>query len=149
MYLPYQNVHAPNQAPPDWELNNYSYFGAGNTYANMLHMLDSGCANVTAALRKRSFWGNSLLLFTADNVRTRSPSAIVCPFHIYSGFLPHARVDLGAGWHWWRWQQPSTARAQARPVSAHPPTLNLSLVLSYGPRAVCFHIIRNLETMHD
>ena len=67
MYLPYQNVHAPNQAPPDWELNNYSTFAAGNTYANMLHMLDEGCANVTAALRQRSFWDNTLLLFTADN----------------------------------------------------------------------------------
>ena len=97
MYLPYQNVHAPNQAPPDWELNNYSYFGAGNTYANMLHMLDSGCANVTAALRKRSFWGNSLLLFTADNVRTRSPSAIVCPFHIAASCLTHEWIWAQGG----------------------------------------------------
>jgi arylsulfatase A-like enzyme len=31
LYLPYQNVHAPNQAPPDWELINGSSFAAGNT----------------------------------------------------------------------------------------------------------------------
>lgn len=67
MYLPYQNVHAPNQLPPAWEVNNYSQFGAGNTYANMLHMLDSGLANVTAALKGAGLWDTTLLLFTADN----------------------------------------------------------------------------------
>jgi arylsulfatase A-like enzyme len=38
-----------------------------HTYANMLHMLDSGVANVTAALTARGLWANTLLLFTADN----------------------------------------------------------------------------------
>ena len=33
----------------------------------MLHMLDSGVANVTAALTARGLWANTLLLFTADN----------------------------------------------------------------------------------
>ena len=57
----YQNVHAPNQLPPLWEVKNFSgpFFGdsaAGHTYANMLHMLDSGVANVTAALTTAGMW---------------------------------------------------------------------------------------------
>ncbi len=105
LYLPYQNVHAPNQLPPSWEVRNFSgpFFGdstAGyalfsssvlwhcsalhgkgksivacqmwpfysrHTYANMLHMLDSGLANVTAALSTKGMWSNTLLLFSADN----------------------------------------------------------------------------------
>ena len=38
-----------------------------NTYANMLHMLDSGCANVSDALTQQGMWSNTLMLFTADN----------------------------------------------------------------------------------
>lgn len=38
-----------------------------HTYANMLHMLDSGVANVTAALSEKGMWSTTLLLFSADN----------------------------------------------------------------------------------
>eukprot|EP01052_Picozoa_sp_SAG31_P017655 SAG31_NODE_1217_length_9319_cov_20.281345_6_plen_151_part_00 len=66
IYLPFQNVHAPNQAPPDFELSNFSTFAAGNTYANMLHMLDLGCKNVTEALKTKGLWQKTLMLFTAE-----------------------------------------------------------------------------------
>ena len=33
----------------------------------MLHMLDGGVSNVTAALRSQGMWMNTLMLFTADN----------------------------------------------------------------------------------
>jgi hypothetical protein len=99
LYLPYQNVstcfvlldlwpmracsrsstlcqvHAPNDLPPAWEQHNYSTFGAGSTYANMLHQLDEGCANVTSALRKQGLWNNSVVLFTADNVSMPAASS--------------------------------------------------------------------------
>lgn len=74
MYLPYQNVHSPNQEPAPWETNEYPAWSPGRgqestmqIYANMLDMLDSGLGNVTAALKHAGYWNNTLLVFSADN----------------------------------------------------------------------------------
>lgn len=37
------------------------------TFAGMLSAVDEGIANVTAALKRRNMWDNTLLVFTADN----------------------------------------------------------------------------------
>lgn len=74
LYLPYQNVHSPNQEPAPWETFEYPHWSPGRgsekemqVYANMLHMLDSGCGNVSHALKARGMWNSTLMVFSADN----------------------------------------------------------------------------------
>lgn len=74
LYLPYQNVHSPNQNPAPWETHSYPSWSPGRgeektmqIYANMLDMLDSGLANVSAALTSEGMWSDTLLVFSADN----------------------------------------------------------------------------------
>jgi len=66
MYFAVQNVHAPYQMPPTCETQEYPLMW-DNTYANMLHALDSATANVTSALQKAGIWDSTLVLWTADN----------------------------------------------------------------------------------
>jgi len=66
LHMMYQNVHSPYTMPPGWEDHNYPKMW-DNTYANMLHMLDEGVGNITAALKAQGMWDNTLLLFSADN----------------------------------------------------------------------------------
>lgn len=66
LYLPYQNTHAPYELPPAWEVQAFPEMW-DHTYANMIHMLDTAVKNVTEALVSEGLWGNTLLVFTADN----------------------------------------------------------------------------------
>ena len=68
IYFAIQNVHAPFQLPPADQVAEYPAMGDKfHTYANMLHMLDEGVANLTAALQRKQMWESTLMLFTADN----------------------------------------------------------------------------------
>merc|ERR1712048_1033158 len=74
LHLAYQAVHGPFTDPPEWERVPYNpEFCRQESnkncekYANMLHVLDTGIANVTAALQRRSLWEHTLLLFVSDN----------------------------------------------------------------------------------
>ena len=69
LYLPYQNVHSPDQSPAPWETHSYPSWSPGRgeektmqIYANMLDMLDSGLGNVSAALSSAGMWTNTLLV---------------------------------------------------------------------------------------
>ena len=55
MYYAIQNVHSPYTLPPSWEVNAYPKIW-DNTYANMLHMMDSMVGNVTDALKDEDMW---------------------------------------------------------------------------------------------
>mmetsp|Transcript_33133 Transcript_33133/g.100191 ORF Transcript_33133/g.100191 Transcript_33133/m.100191 type:complete len:713 (-) Transcript_33133:78-2216(-) len=66
IHLTYQNVHAPYVAPPDWECHQYPEMW-NFVFANMVHMLDSGIGNVTAAWKQAGLWDNTLMVFSADN----------------------------------------------------------------------------------
>ena len=70
LYLPYQNVHSPDTLPPEWETMDFPGFGPTelHVYANMIHMLDQGVMNVSAALKARpGMWEATLVVFCADN----------------------------------------------------------------------------------
>ena len=68
LFLALQNVHAPYELPPAWQVRDYPKMGATfHVYANMLALLDDAVANVTAALRRASLYDSTLMLFSADN----------------------------------------------------------------------------------
>lgn len=66
LHLAYQNVHSPYVNPPDWECHAFPKMWDA-VFANMLHLLDDGIRNVTAAIRSAGLWNNSLIIFSADN----------------------------------------------------------------------------------
>ena len=73
--LRYQGVHGPYVNPPAWEQVPNSTANqriCGAKYAcqimeSMVSVVDSGVANVTAALKAKGMWDNTLLIFFADN----------------------------------------------------------------------------------
>ena len=69
LYLAYQAVHSPAQAPEEY-VAPYKAMGLkGNRviYAGMVACLDEGIANVTTALENKGMLDNTLIIFTADN----------------------------------------------------------------------------------
>lgn len=73
--LRYQGVHGPYVEPPVWEQvanSSSNNFLCGPTYScqimeSMVSVVDSGIANVTAALKAKGMWNDTLVVFFADN----------------------------------------------------------------------------------
>lgn len=57
-YLPWQNVHAPYQAPLAWR---------GDVLRGMLAATDDALGNMASTLKAKGMWDNSVLLYCADN----------------------------------------------------------------------------------
>jgi len=68
VYLPFQSVHAPLQAPAKY-IDKYPASMNKNrrTYAGMVSALDDAVARVEAAYVRAGIWNNTLLVFTTDN----------------------------------------------------------------------------------
>ena len=70
LYLPYQAVHWPLEAPPQY-VDRYRGRTGGDTRRQlvcaMAKALDDGVGQVTAALKRRGMWDDSLVLFSSDN----------------------------------------------------------------------------------
>ncbi|XP_068685136.1 arylsulfatase B-like isoform X2 [Montipora foliosa] len=68
LYLPFQNVHFPGQAPQKY-IDKYSFIDdkQRRTYAAMLDIVDEAIGNVTSSLKKAGLWQNTLFIFTTDN----------------------------------------------------------------------------------
>lgn len=68
LYLPFQNVHFPVQAPQRY-IDKYGFINdtTRKTYAAMLDIVDEAIGNVTKSLEKAGLWENTLLIFTTDN----------------------------------------------------------------------------------
>ena len=67
MYIPFQNTHAPFQVPARYENPARTPHGNKRTYLGMGSCMDEGIGNITAALKARGLWENTLLVFSADN----------------------------------------------------------------------------------
>ena len=68
LYLPYQAVHAPLQAPRDeFESIKKSRNSVRDVYRAMLSRLDKGVQRVVKELKRRELWNNTILIFSTDN----------------------------------------------------------------------------------
>eukprot|EP00937_MAST-01D_sp_MAST-1D-sp2_P000661 g661.t1 len=74
MYLAWQAIHSPDEAPPAYERAFKSTIpdtkdGVGQhrrTVAGMIAALDEGMGNVTAALKSAGLFNDTLIFFTAE-----------------------------------------------------------------------------------
>ena len=67
VHLAHQAVHAPITDVPEWEACPERNKFWDPVYADMLHVLDSSLANVTAALQDAGLWEQTLLIALSDN----------------------------------------------------------------------------------
>lgn len=70
LYLPYQNVHWPLEAPTEY-IEMYRNTTGGSHERNMvcamIKILDDGVGNVTSALRSAGIYNNTVVIFSSDN----------------------------------------------------------------------------------
>ena len=70
LYLPYQAVHWPLQAPPRY-VALYANKTGGNHARQMLcamaKCMDDGIGNITRAMKSKAMWENTVVIFTSDN----------------------------------------------------------------------------------
>ena len=83
LYLAYNAVHAPKQAPPE----DIKKFDTGDPDRDilmaMLKHLDDGVGNVIAALKKEGVWDNTLLFFLTDNGGSKAMHAVNTPLRAW------------------------------------------------------------------
>ncbi|XP_078357482.1 arylsulfatase B-like [Oculina patagonica] len=68
LYLAFQNVHAPAQAPEEY-VDKYHFVAdrERRTYAAMVDIVDEAIGNVTQAMQQAGLWEDTLMIVTTDN----------------------------------------------------------------------------------
>ena len=69
MYLPWQAVHTPYTAPPDWNASaqRCDHYAKACIVYGMLSVADNYVGNLTRLLQQKQMWSSTLLIFSADN----------------------------------------------------------------------------------
>ena len=67
MYVAFQNTHAPFQVPASYLNASRATHHNKQTYLAMGTFMDEAIGNITAALKAKGMWDNTLVLFSADN----------------------------------------------------------------------------------
>lgn len=69
LYLALQDVHEPIEVPSAYSAPFASaiHDGVRRTYAGMVSVVDECVANLTASLRRKAMWNNSILVLSNDN----------------------------------------------------------------------------------
>ncbi|XP_078343218.1 arylsulfatase B-like isoform X2 [Oculina patagonica] len=68
MYMAFQNVHAPIQAPEKY-IEKYDFIKdkMRRVHAAMADIMDEAVGNITDAFKKAGLWNNTVLIFSTDN----------------------------------------------------------------------------------
>ena len=66
VFMAWQEAHVPNEVPDEFTDGTID-FPLRRTYEGMVHCLDSGVGNVTAALKAKGMYNHTLIVFSADN----------------------------------------------------------------------------------
>ncbi|XP_019625440.1 PREDICTED: arylsulfatase B-like [Branchiostoma belcheri] len=73
LYLPFQAVHSPLEAPRQYiDMYKNVENTLVRTYAAMVTAMDEAVGNVTDALRKTGLWNDTVLIFSTDNGARRN-----------------------------------------------------------------------------
>jgi len=68
MYLAYHVVHTPLEVTKDYyDINSQILNTNRRTFAAMMTSLDDAVGNITAKLKEKKMWDNTVFIFTADN----------------------------------------------------------------------------------
>jgi arylsulfatase A-like enzyme len=67
LYVPFNAVHAPYEAPKQHVEPFTNLTGVRRTYAGMMAALDEGAGQILAALREKKILDNTLIVFSSDN----------------------------------------------------------------------------------
>ena len=67
LYLAPQDAHGPDQTLPMWSSQYSNYTNGFAVYNGMASAVDSLVANLTAGLRAKGMWKDTLLVFSSDN----------------------------------------------------------------------------------
>jgi leishmanolysin-like peptidase len=80
VYLPFQVTHSPYELPPGYPFEQQGVYPARQVFNGMVHIMDQAVGNLTAALAAKKMTADTLILFSADNVRDHCiPTLIVQP----------------------------------------------------------------------
>lgn len=83
LYLAYNAVHAPKQAPPE-DIKKFDTDDPDrDILMAMLKHLDVGVGNVVATLKKEGVWDNTLLFFLTDNGGSKAMHAVNTPLRAW------------------------------------------------------------------
>ncbi|KAK2573435.1 Arylsulfatase B [Acropora cervicornis] len=68
LYLPFQNVHGPTQAPQEY-VDKYQFIDDHERrhYAAMVDIVDEAIGNVTETMKQAGLWDSTLLIVSTDN----------------------------------------------------------------------------------
>ena len=66
VYHAWQEAHVPNEVPVEFTDSTID-FELRRIYEAMVHCMDSGIGNITAALKKKGMYEKTLIIFSADN----------------------------------------------------------------------------------
>ena len=80
LYLPWQAVHEPHTAPPDWRDN----LTDAGIYRGMLYSVDNYMGQIVKLLKQRGMWSNTLMVYSSDNGGTDGGNNV-------SGFRSHSK----------------------------------------------------------
>ncbi|XP_049722359.1 arylsulfatase B isoform X4 [Elephas maximus indicus] len=148
LYLALQSVHEPLQVPEEY-LKPYDFIEDKNRrhYAGMVSLMDEAVGNVTAALKKRGLWDNTVFIFSTGPGNSTAPAKGDSSFPDYTAFntsfhaaIRHRNWKLLTGYpgcgYWF--PPPSQSNVSEIP-SLDPPTKTLWL----------FDIEQDPEERHD